>query len=124
MKNPKFVDVDGIRTRYFDDGEGEPLVLVHGGNCGDNDNVDLASNWDLNWPWLVKSFHVYALDKLGQGFTDLPRRDEDYHFGCVVHHAYGFIRALGLRQVHLVGHSRGGYVSTRLALNIQSRSRH
>lgn len=64
MKNPKFVDVDGIRTRYFDDGEGEPLVLVHGGNCGDNDNVDLANNWDLNWSWLVKSFHVYALRPL------------------------------------------------------------
>lgn len=27
----KFVDVDGIRTRYFDGGAGEALVLVHGG---------------------------------------------------------------------------------------------
>ncbi len=31
MENPKFVDIDGIRTRYFEEGEGELLVLFHGG---------------------------------------------------------------------------------------------
>ena len=30
MGEAKFVDVNGIRTRYFDGGNGEPLVLVHG----------------------------------------------------------------------------------------------
>ncbi len=27
----KFVDVNGVSTRYFDYGEGEPIVLIHGG---------------------------------------------------------------------------------------------
>ncbi len=116
MKNPKFVDVDGIRTRYFDEGEGEPLVLFHGGHFGANDNVDLANNWDLNWPWLVKSFHAYAPDKLGQGYTDLPKRNDDYTMAAVVSHAYSFIQDMGLKQVNLVGHSRGGYLVTRLTL--------
>lgn len=116
MDQPKFVDVGGIRTRYFDEGEGEPLVLFHGGHFGSNDNVDLANNWDRNWPWFVKSFHVYAPDKLGQGFTDLPKSDNSYTMGDVVQHAYGFIQAMGLKKVHLVGHSRGGYVVTRLTL--------
>jgi len=92
------------------------LVLIHGGNFGNEDNIDLADNWDLNWPWFVKWFHVYALDKLGQGFTDLPQSDEDYTMGAIVEHAYGFIRELGLEKVHLVGHSRGAYVVTRLTL--------
>ena len=26
----KFVDVNGVRTRYYEDGAGEPLVLIHG----------------------------------------------------------------------------------------------
>lgn len=116
MKNPKFVDVEGIRTRYFEEGQGEPLILFHGGHFGSNDNVDLANNWDLNWPYLVKSFHVYAPDKLGQGYTDLPKRDEDYTIGAVIKHAYNFIRAMGLSKVDLVGHSRGGYLVTRLTL--------
>ena len=116
MKNPKFVDIDGIKTRYFEDGKGEPLVLFHGGNFGDSDNVDLANNWDRNWPWFAKSFHVYAPDKLGQGFTELPKNDDEYTMASVVLHAYHFIQKMGLKKVHLVGHSRGGYLVTRLML--------
>jgi pimeloyl-ACP methyl ester carboxylesterase len=116
VKNPKFVDIDGIKTRYFEDGKGEPLVLFHGGNFGDSDNVDLANNWDRNWPWFANSFHVYAPDKLGQGFTELPKNDDEYTMASVVLHAYHFIQKMGLKKVHLVGHSRGGYLVTRLML--------
>jgi hypothetical protein len=31
MGEAKFVDVAGVRTRYFEGGQGEALVLVHGG---------------------------------------------------------------------------------------------
>ena len=31
MGAPKFVDVEGIRTRYFDAGRGPSMVLIHGG---------------------------------------------------------------------------------------------
>jgi len=116
MENPKYVTVKGIKTRYFDEGAGEPLILFHGGSFGNTDNVDLADNWDRNWSWFLKSFHVYAPDKLGQGFTDLPQRDEDYTMAAVVRHAYDFIQEMGLKKVHLVGHSRGGFLVTRLVL--------
>ncbi len=116
MKNEKFINVDGIQTRYFDEGRGEPLLLFHGGTIGAKDNVDLANNWDLNWSLFVKSFHVYAVDKLGQGFTDLPKNDDDYTIAAQVQHAYSFIQAMGLKKVHLVGHSRGGYLVTRFTL--------
>jgi pimeloyl-ACP methyl ester carboxylesterase len=110
----RWVDVGGIRTRYLEGGEGEPLVLFHGGNFGYADNVDCAENWDRNLPGLARQFHVYAVDKLGQGFTDNPKTDTGYTIEAVVQHAYGVLQALGHERVSLVGHSRGGYLVTRL----------
>jgi 2-hydroxy-6-oxonona-2,4-dienedioate hydrolase len=123
MMGEKFVDVDGIRTRYYEAGQGEPLLLFHGGHFGASDNVDLADNWGLNWPGFSQHFHVFAMDKLGQGFTDNPKRDEDYSMQAVVRHAADFIRAMGLDRYHLVGHSRGGYLVTRLTLENQAQVR-
>ena len=44
----KFIEVDGIRTRYFDAGEGETIVLFHGGNFGSPHGADCAADWNLN----------------------------------------------------------------------------
>ena len=73
MPSEKYVDVDGIKTRYFDKGEGEPLILLHGGNFGSNDAVDCAWDWELNIDGLARWFHVYAVEKLGQGRTDITK---------------------------------------------------
>src|SRR5438067_600245 len=110
IQGEKFVDVGGIRTRYFEVGDGEPMLLVHGGNMGQFDNIDCAENWELNWDGFARNYHVFAIDKYGQGLTDNPKRDEDWTMHAIVQHAYGFLETLGLRGVHLVGHSRGGYV--------------
>ncbi len=114
MDGTKFTDVDGIRTRYFERGSGEPLVLVHGDNPGSRGG---AEDWEPNMAGLAAAgFRVFALDKIGCGYTDNPPRDEDYVIGSSVDHVVGFIRALGLGPVHLAGHSRGGYTVTRLTL--------
>jgi 2-hydroxy-6-oxonona-2,4-dienedioate hydrolase len=65
---------------------------------------------------LAQKFQVVAFDKIGQGFTGNPSRDEDYTMAAVVRHAAAFIGALKLPPAHIVGHSRGGYAGTRLAL--------
>jgi 2-hydroxy-6-oxonona-2,4-dienedioate hydrolase len=116
MTNEKFIDVDGIRTRYFEKGTGPAVVLFHGGHFGSHDAADCADDWSLNFDGLAEWFHVYAVDKIGQGFTDNPKRDEDYTMAAVVQHAYAFLKTLGLRKVHPVGHSRGAYLVARLAL--------
>ena len=116
MTDEKFVDVDGIRTRYFEKGSGPVVALFHGGHFGSRDAADCAEDWSLNFDELAQWFKVYAVDKIGQGFTDNPKRDEEYTMAAVVQHAYGFLQALGLRGVHPVGHSRGAYLVARLAL--------
>lgn len=115
MNDARFVDVAGARTRYFDAGAGETLLLVHGADYGST-SADCANDWDLNFDGLAAWGRVLAVDKLGQGHTDNPRRDEDYTMAAQVDHMFGFVEALGLDDLHLVGHSRGGYLVARLAL--------
>src|ERR1044072_3771925 len=113
MTGEKFIDVDGVRTRYFEKGAGPNVVLFHGGHFGSHDAPECADDWSLNSDVLAEWFHVYDVDKIGQGFTDNPKADENYTMAAVVQHAYGFLKALGLRNVHPVGHSRRPYVFAR-----------
>ena len=54
----KFVDVGGIRTRYYDYGQGEPIVMLHGGSRSG------ANVFSRNIPGLAKRFRVLAIDRL------------------------------------------------------------
>ena len=44
----RWIDLDGIRTRYFEKGEGAPVVFFHGGNIGSSSDAISARIWDLN----------------------------------------------------------------------------
>ena len=113
----KWIDADGVRTRYFEAGEGRPVVLVHGGTMGDASGGANAEDWDRNFSDLAGRFRVITLDRVGQGYTDNPARDEDWTMAGAVRHLAVFLRALGGGPFNLVGHSRGGYVVARVALD-------
>ncbi len=113
MKDAKYIDANGIRTRYFEAGEGEPMLLIHGGTYGSFYN---AEDWEVNFDTFAQQYHVIAYDRVGLGFSDNPRTDDEYVIGSSVEHAYALIKALGLGPAHIVGHSRGGYTATRLVL--------
>ncbi|HSL23907.1 MAG TPA: alpha/beta hydrolase [Vicinamibacterales bacterium] len=101
----KFVDVNGVRTRYYDYGQGEVIVLVHGGMIT---GASTANNFSLNLPGLAKRFRVIAVDRLAQGMTDNPKDDAGFTNEGTANHVYQFIQTLKLGPVHLVGHSAGG----------------
>ena len=114
MDNAKFVTLDGVRTRYFEAGKGEDLVLIHGGKFG---TFYSAYHWSLNFHELSKHFHVYAFDKLGMGDTDNPKSDADYTMAAVIDHAWQFVRTLGIKNATLAGHSRGALPAARIAVD-------
>jgi len=112
MGNAKSVDVDGIKTSYFEGGSGEAMVLVHGGSFG---STVSANCWSPIFDDLAAHFHVYVIDKLGQGYTDNPLDDADYTMAAVTRHIHRFMETVGIQKVHLVGHSRGALPAARLA---------
>lgn len=129
LPEQRWIDVDGVRTCYHEAGpldgskDAETIVYIYGGNFGTSDSGSNAYTWNLNLLPLARRFRVIAFDKLGQGYTGNPARDEDYTMAAVVRHAAGFLRAMKLPPVHLVGHSRGGYAAARLTLENHDRVR-
>ena len=88
LQGEKFVDVDGLRTRYWEGGSGEVVVLIHGGNFGATTSADAIEDWGDTLHDFSKWCRVVAIDKLGQGYTDNPKNDEDYTMDAVVQHVY------------------------------------
>ncbi len=119
LPEPQNIDVDGVDTRYYEAGSGEPVVFVYGGNFGTSDSGTSAYTWSQNWRALAARYRVILPDKLGQGHTGNPKTDADYTMAAVVEHLKNFIKRIGLEKVHLVGHSRGGYAAARLTLQDQ-----
>lgn len=109
----RFVEVNGVKTRYYEAGQGEPLVMIHGGFTAGSSTANVFSR---NIPGLAKRFHVFAPDRLASGLTGNPLNEKDYNYQGDVDLIYGFIQAMKLGQVNLVGHSAGGGIAFYLAI--------
>jgi pimeloyl-ACP methyl ester carboxylesterase len=109
----KWIDVDGVRTRYVDHGQGAPIVLVHGGAMGDINAAASLDDWRLNFEELSQSHRVIAFDRLGQGLTANPKREQDWSMRGSINHLKAFLKAIDTGPCHLVGHSEGGYAVCR-----------
>ena len=105
------VDAGGIKTNYLDAGEGTPVVLIHGSGPG----VSAYANWRLTIPALSERFRVLAPDMVGFGYTERPAGIE-YGLRTWVDQLIGFLDALDLDRVSLVGNSFGGGLALRLAV--------
>ncbi|ABQ69405.1 alpha/beta hydrolase fold [Rhizorhabdus wittichii RW1] len=109
----KFIDCDGIRTHYIEMGEGDPLVLVHGGGAG----ADGRSNFADNFPIFARHMRVIAYDMVGFGQTDAPDpAGFAYTQAARTDHLISFIKALGLSKICLIGNSMGGTTACGAAL--------
>lgn len=108
----------GYRTNLHDQGEGFPVMLIHGSGPG----VTAWANWRLVIPELAKNRRVIAPDMLGFGYSARPQ-DQTYNRERWVAHAVGVLDELGLEQVDLVGNSFGGGLALALAIEHPQRVR-
>jgi pimeloyl-ACP methyl ester carboxylesterase len=118
MPAGRWLDVGGIRTWYTDIGVGTPILLVHGGHAGSPYSSG-AGSWSPIFASRDQSKRILAVDRIGQGFTDNPIPIDSYTLQVSADHLIAFLDKLDIGPVHLVGHSRGGYVATRAALERQ-----
>jgi abhydrolase domain-containing protein 6 len=103
----KRVKIPGFNIAYWEAGEGEPLVLVHGMGVDRGTLLDIGGK-------LKGKFRVILPDLPGFGDSDKPET-ADYGIAAQVNNLRQIIEALGLRRVHLGGHSMGGWISAGLA---------
>ncbi len=109
----EFVDTPAGRLSYAKRGEGERIIVLIHGFGGDLDN------WLFNIDALGGAGTVYALDLPGHGQSDktLASASLEALAGAVS----GFMDALDIPRAHLIGHSMGGAVAMRLALDQPAR---
>ena len=104
----------GGETQVLELGEGQPVVLLHGG-------LGNAFDWVPIMPGLGRRFHVYAVDRPGHGLAD----PFNYSNVDLLDHARTFLGdlldALHLPQVPLIANSMGGLWSVSYALHAADR---
>ena len=110
------IDVDGVATNYHDAGTGAPVLLIHGSGPG----VSAWANWRLTIPELSKRYRVVAPDIFGFGYTERPD-GAVYNSQTWLNHLVGFLDALGLERVSVVGNSFGGSLAMQLATRYPER---
>jgi 2-hydroxymuconate-semialdehyde hydrolase len=106
----------GIKTNFHDQGEGEPVLLIHGSGPG----VTAWANWRLTMPALTKTFRVIAPDMAGFGYTERPA-NATYQMSTWVDHALGLMDALKIERTHILGNSFGGGLALALAIRAPER---
>ncbi len=103
--------VNGHRIAYLDEGQGPPLILLHGYGGS-------MWQWEYQQP-LTAQFRVITPDLIGSGLSDKPAID--YRPEELIDSIRGLMDELGLPTATLIGNSMGGGVAIGMALTYAER---
>jgi len=113
-------DSGGVRIAYIDEGEGEPILLIHG----------FASNVVTNWidPQWVRTLmqagrRVIAYDNRGHGESDKLYEPERYGAPEMAEDAVRLLDHLGIERVDVLGYSMGTRIAAFLVFTHPERVR-
>jgi pimeloyl-ACP methyl ester carboxylesterase len=111
---------DGLNLAYVDEGEGEPILLIHG----------FASNIAVNWretSWIetliADGRRVVALDNRGHGRSDKLYEPDRYGAPAMAEDACRLLDHLGIERADVLGYSMGARIAVFLALRHPDRVR-
>jgi pimeloyl-ACP methyl ester carboxylesterase len=100
-----------VEIAYLDEGEGDPIILVHG----------FASSKNINWVYpgwvstLIKAgYRVIALDHRGHGESTKLYDPEEYHIGVMAGDVRALMDHLGIARADMMGYSMGGRIAAYL----------
>ncbi|MDQ1816047.1 alpha/beta hydrolase [Massilia sp. CCM 9210] len=113
LANPaqgKVIEVDGVRLHYLEQGDGPPLVLLHG-NGLHADDFALSGLLET----AAESHRVIAFDRPGFGHSERPG-NTSWTPEAQARLIYKALRMLGVERPVIVGHSWGTLVTLALAL--------
>ena len=100
-----YLEINNTRLFYSIKGEGEPLVLTHGGPFSDH------RIWDYQIESLARKYKVICFDKRGHGKSDIPI-DTFSHLEDLK----SLMDALEVRKITIMGSSAGGALAIDFAL--------
>ena len=109
-----------VEISYLDEGQGDPVVLVHG----------FASSKSVNWiyPGWVSELtkagrRVIAFDHRGHGESTKLYDPEEYYLGTMAGDALALMDHLGIPRADIMGYSLGGRIAAYLAATVPARVR-
>ena len=106
---PHYLEQDGLRMHYADEGIGDPVLLLHG-------EPTWAFLYRKMIPALAGVARVVAPDYYGFGRSDKPTRIEEYSYDSHYESIERFADELDLRETTVVVQDWGGPIGLRLAV--------
>jgi len=100
--------VNDIQMYYEIHGEGQPLILLHGG-------LGNAGYWENQIPVLAEKYKVIAVDSRGQGRSTYSEQPIGY--SLMASDVIALMDYLGIEKANIVGWSDGGIIGLDLAIN-------
>ncbi len=112
---PRYADVDGLRIARVDEGEGPPVLFMHG-----------EPTWSYLWRKVIPpvrdaGFRCIAPDLAGFGRSDKPLDFEWYSYDNHTAVIAALVEQLDLRDATVVVHDWGGPIGLRIAVEAPQR---
>ena len=112
-KHSKFCSINGLDIHFRDEGEGFPIILLHGA-------FSSLHTFDIWAKKLAKHYRVIRYTLPGFGLTG-PCPDHDYSMKKHMNYLIGLLDKLNIKKCHIAGNSLGGWLAWESVLKFPER---